>query len=233
MTEMLTWLGAWYNLLPVFCVLLSTGFALIQIFFGFLPDSMDADIDADGDIDLDLDLDIDADVDLDVDVDVDVDADVDASGGAFEGLGGTVLAFAGFGKAQTSLLLMMLVFLFGACSLLLSWLLGPLPGIPVAGWLVVVGVYCASLFLAAGVTGRCAALLNKVSPKSKTVTKPASSLVGKSATAATSITPRGGQAKLGSRYIQVLSTRGTINRGSRVLIVAYDAKRLAYTVESI
>ena len=126
MTEMLTWLGAWYNLLPVFCVLLSTGFALIQIFFGFLPDSMDADIDADGDIDLDLDLDIDADVDLDVDVDVDVDADVDASGGAFEGLGGTVLAFAGFGKAQTSLLLMMRVFLFGACSLLLSWLLGPL-----------------------------------------------------------------------------------------------------------
>lgn len=224
MTEMLEWLGAWYNLLPLFCVLLATGFALVQIFFGFLPDGAEMDLDVDG---------LDVDVDVDADMDLDVDADADVEGWDLHGLGPALVGFLGLRKAPTSLLLLLLTFLFGAISLVVFWLLGPLPGIPVAGWIVVTSVYGGSLFLAGAVTGRCAYFIGKAMPRAKTTTKPAGAIVGKSALAITSITPRGGQAKLGSRYLQVLSAEGTIARGQGVLLVSYDKKRLAYIVEPI
>ena len=105
MTEMLAWLGAWYNLLPLLLLLLGFGLVLVELVTGGLGDVAGGDVDIDADVALDFDLD----VDLDVDVDV-----------PEVGLFGYWLSWLGLGVVPISILVEISTITFGGTVLLVN-----------------------------------------------------------------------------------------------------------------
>ena len=141
----LEWITSWWNLVfivPFLLALLYLGlYTASGITFGE-PDA-DADFDADADADVDADADgemgVDADHDADLgaegDFDADADADVDAdhdhdadhAGGSALG---QALTWLGVGRVPVSLLVMVLLMVWGAAGFIFNYLAILWPGLP-------------------------------------------------------------------------------------------------------
>ena len=263
MTNLLSFITAWYNLpfsiLLILCVLLGV-LQLVGLGGEGSEHDADADTDADAGIDHDADLDHDADIDhdadlghdadldhdlghdLDHDVSHDVDHDMDHGGdhGADAGSPGvlSVLAFIGMGKAPLAVVLLTL---FGSIGIL-GWLLnslalgafGSYPGI------VFAGVLPATLLGGGLISSRITRFIGRALPPISTTATRAQALVGRRG----AVTSPFVDAKYG--MVRVRDQAGTmisvfavytgsepIKRGSEVVLVSYDAQRRIYTVAPI
>jgi len=103
MSELLTWLGAWHNLLPLLLLLVGCGLVLVELVTGGLGDV------AGGDVDIDVDVDMDFDVDFDVGVDV-----------PEVGMFGYWLSWLGLGVVPISILIEISTITFGGTVLLVN-----------------------------------------------------------------------------------------------------------------
>lgn len=222
MRDFVQWLAGWTNW--IFLVPLTTGmlFVLAEVALGSLSDFVSVDVD--------IDVDVDADVDVDVDVDADADADVGEIG---------LLGWLGVGKVPITLLGEIFALSFGALGLLINAIVFEL-GLPNGVFFPV------SLFVAgAGAvlsTRLLGGIVSELMPADATTTRTATEFVGSVGTAASRIDGRTGQVRIDAsegRPMTVLNTRSIestetpIPRGTRVLVVRYDADDRVYAVRPI
>ena len=233
--DTLDWLLSWH-LFPYYLALaLATLWSILQVSLGLVPDGIDADVDVDADADIDLDLDVDTDVDVDLDADADADADMDAGhdwpGGAR--FASDVMAFFGVGKAPLSMLALIFLFLFGSLGLMLNVMFKTALSVVLIGWVLQVVVFAGVFLVAAFLTGRLARILNRFLPHSETTSAGGNKLVGNEGTAETTINESGGQVRVSSGWVNAVTFPGEkpIQKGTRVMLIAYDSEHFWYTVE--
>lgn len=188
-------------------------------------DLLDFDIDIDSDFDVDLDMDVDVDADVDGDLDVDADA-------PSPGILHTLMAAIGLGTVPVTII--------GSIVTLASWFLcfaavyylGPVLGTSVFAGLAVVAV---SFVLSLPITTVFTHPLKGVF-KTHTHTG-GQTLVGKLCKVTSgSVTDTFGQAEVDDGGAGLLvsircETEGALKRGSRALIIDYDAEQDVYFVE--
>lgn len=217
MTEMLAWLGAWYNLAPLLLLLIGCGLVLVELVTGGLGDV------AGGDVDLDVDIAVDLDVDIDLDLDVEVPE---------IGLFGYWLSWLGLGVVPISILIEISTITFGGTVLLvnaiardfLPWTGGAclLVSLP-AGFAVMVVV---THYMGRGLA-RLLGLDGEAAPD-------AGSYIGKVGTVLTTLTDKIGEVEVRppeASPVIVNTRRGgsqNIKRGSTVCLVTYDREARVY-----
>jgi len=193
----------------------------------------------------------DSDVEADVDADVDADADHDVD--ANHGHGGSaletsaarlqstpfrIMRFLGIGRVPFTLLLTLGLFIFGISGVIANEILRKVlffAPIYVWGSLAFAGV-CALVL-----TGRLAKLINRLMPSSVTFVIKKEDLVSCMGTADTRITTEFGIANVrdtarngGDQHqIKCVTSRGEIESGARILVVAYDAEKECFTVDRL
>lgn len=235
LTDLWTFVTAWYNLPFSLALLLFLGLSALQ-FIGLGQDhdadvDAEADLDLDHDLELDHDLDVDADADLDHDLDHDVDHDL-ADAPAWLG----ALEFLGVGHAPVTMILLLLVGSFGLLGWIANWLLlGTLPVYP--GWALGVTLV-GSLLIAGWFTSRTARLIGRAVPSFSSTATSASQLVARRGWVISSQVDQSyGQVKVrdpGGTLITVFAKvdpdKPVIPRNTEVYLVDYDEARKVYTV---
>lgn len=215
MEEIIAWLSTWHNLVYLLALGIACVYSALQVVLGIIPDAIDIDVDGDGDADVDIDLDVDGD-DL-------------ADHASFVS---NAMSWVGVGKAPGAVLALTWLLVFGGLGLLTSALVKTLMPIPVLPHLVNAGLMVAVFFAAGGVTGRLASVLNKLLPGHSTVSRSGAKLVQTEGIAASEITEKGGQVQLsGSRWVDAVTARGSIPKGTSVLLVDYDRENTRYIAE--
>lgn len=243
LTELWTFITAWYNLPFSLALLAFLGLAVLQ-FIG-LGGEHDADADADLDHDLDLGHDVDLDHDLDIDHDLDVDHELDHDldhdvGHDVEGGPAwlEMLHFLGVGYAPLTMVLLVLLGSFGLSGWIINRLaLGWLPIYP--GWALAL-VLITALAAAAWITSRTARLIGRAIPSFASSAVSASQLVSRRGwVVSTQVDQSYGQVKIrdsGGTLITVFAKvdpdKPPIPRDSEVYLVDYDAASKVYTVVS-
>jgi len=215
MEDIIGWLTTWHNLVYLLALGIACVYSGIQVILGIIPDAIDIDVDGDGDADIDVDLDIDGD-DL-------------ADHASFIS---NAMSWVGVGKAPGAVLALTWLLIFGGLGILTSALVKTLMPIPVLPHLVNAGLMVGIFFIAGTITGRMASVLNRLLPGHSTVTKAGSKLVQTEGVAASEITEKGGQVELsGSRWVDAVTARGSIPKGTSVLLVDYDKDNTRYIAE--
>ena len=235
--DALDWLLGWHNFPYLLALTVALLWSVLQIALGLVPDGIDADIDTDADVDVDLDLDVDIDTDIDVDVDADVDADVDVDADTEWPVAARFMSdamtFFGVGKAPLSILILWFLCVFGSLGLLTNTIFRSVLSVVLIGWVLQALLLIVLVLVAGWVTGRMAVLLNKVLPQSETTSSGGNRLVGHEGMAASTITERGGQVRVASGWVDAVTYPGRdpIQKGTSVLLVAYDDEHFWYTAE--
>jgi len=232
------WLIAWYNWLFLFSLAVTAIFSMLQMAFGMVPDAVDIEVDVDLDLDLDLDLDVDfdADVDTEVDFDADVDTEVDHDIAGKANFASNAMAFIGLGKAPAAVLMLTFLMLFGTLGLISTAVLKGVLSLPLVGYATFLGLVFIDSFVSMFITGRLASLLNKYLPGHDTASEIGHAAMHREGEAASEITERGGQVQLGpDRWVDAITAKGhpAIEKGTQVLLVAYDNELFRYTVEPL
>ncbi len=223
MTEAVAWLSAWYNVPYLFALAVTVVFSTFQIVFGFLPDAIDIDL-GDGDIDVDVDTDVGGDAGHELAVD----------GG--HGVIGSVLSFLGVGKAPSTILGLALLFSVGTLGLVANAAVTMTAGAATLSTGLFVGMGAANLFVGGLFTGRLALALNWLLPSHDTTTSDGTKVLGTQGKAASRITEKGGQVRIGpNRWIDAVTASGSqpIEKGAEVLLITYDKSLFRYIVEEI
>lgn len=210
----------------------------------------DADVDVDHDVDLDLDAEVGLGAELEAGVDIDHDLDLDAGAGVEHvpgldhghphGMGDhepgsflRVLAFLGIGRVPISIILMTFSFLWAFFGIAANILLGGiLPGISV----LLVSLPAAILGAVLG-TRALALGISKVLPSVETYAVKGIQLVGSTGEALFEITEEFGRVRVFDEHNNlhdvtalVRPGRSSIEKGSRVFLTRYEAKKDTYFV---
>jgi membrane protein implicated in regulation of membrane protease activity len=221
-------LFAWWNLIfvvPFGVALLYLGlYVFTGLTFG------DADLDHDLSVDHEVDVAHDFDADHDVDADHDHDVSIDDGGMSFLSL----LALIGVGRVPLSLVLMILLILWGSIGFALNQLL--------AQWIgatAMVGVISmpATMAVSLVLTGLIARVVAKVLPTNETYARKRSDLVGTSGEAILPIdagfglvTVRDAHGDLFQVPCRVAEGEAAIAKGTRVVLFEYDAAKSVFYV---
>ena len=163
---------------------------------------------------------------LDFDVDVDLDS---------PGVLGVLFSWVGGGRVPFSIILITLCFLFGVVGLCLSWLVGLVWPVGIAG-LSLVATIPISLLVSLVFTRVCADGLARVMPGDVSTSRDPADFVGEIVTARTPITGRPGQVrtKEGALLTAVVPVNSVhVERGQEALVVGYDRERRIFTVEAV
>ncbi len=233
LTDLWTFITAWYNLPFSLALLAFLGLSVLQ-FIG-LGGEHDADTDFDHDLDLDHDVDLDHDLDLDHDADFDHDVGHDIEGGP---VWLEMLHFLGVGYAPLTMVLLVLLGSFGLSGwivnrLALGWFLA------YPGWALAV-VLLVALAMAVWITSRTARLIGRALPSFASSAISASQLVSRRGwVVSAQVDQSYGQVKIrdsGGTLITVFAKvdpdKPPIPRDSEVYLVDYDAASKVYTVVS-
>jgi|SRR5579884_1935856 len=236
------WLVSWWNLiflLPFGLALLYLGLYTVSgVTFGEADFDADHDFDADADGDFDghdAEMAADHDTDAGADHDADADQDADSDHDGDEGGSGrfSALTWLGVGKVPLSILLMVLLFTWGATGFFVNAFLADRNGqaalfsVPAAG---VVGLLFTRLISAA---------MARWVPLNETTARRRHALLGSVGQAVFSIDHKFGMASvrddLGDLYqvpCRVDQEQEPIAKGSAVKLVAYNAKQGLFYVKS-
>jgi hypothetical protein len=212
MSDIIPWLSAWYNLPYLFALAVAMAFSSFQILFGFLPDAVEMDIETDGDVDPHIGL---------------------SEKASFAG---NAMAFLGLGKAPAAVLGLTFLFVFGSLGMITNALLKNLVDLPVVSIVVVALSMSGNALVSGFVTGRFASVLNRWLPGHDTVTAAGKDSLHLQGVSTTVICEKGGTVQLGkARWVDAITAPGTedIQKGSQVLLVAYDKAHTRYTAEPI
>lgn len=237
LTELWTFVTAWYNLPFSLALLAFLGLSALQfIGLGGEHDAdadLDHDLDLDHEVDLDHDLDIDQEADLDHDLDHDIGHDVEGGPAWLE-----MLHFLGVGYAPLTMVLLLLLGSFG----LIGWIINRLaldwfPTYP--GWALAV-VLLVALAMAVWITSRTARLIGRALPSFASSAVSASQLVSRRGwVVSAQVDQSYGQVKIrdsGGTLITVFAKvdpdKPPIPRDSEVYLVDYDAASKVYIVVS-
>lgn len=227
LTELWTFVTAWYNLPFSLALLAFLGLSVLQ-FIG-----LGGEHDADADFDHDLDLDHDVDLDHDADLDHDFGHDIEGGSAWLE-----MLHFLGVGYAPLTMVLLVLLGGFGLSGWIINRLaLGWFPAYP--GWALAT-VLVAALAAAAWITSRMARLIGRALPSFASSAISASQLVARRGwVVSAQVDQSYGQVKIrdsGGTLITVFAKvdpdKPPIPRNSEVYLVDYDAASKVYTVVS-
>lgn len=233
LTNLWTFLTAWYNL-PFFLALLAfLGLSALQ--FVGLGQDHDVDADADADLDLDVDHDFDLDHDLDLDHDADLNHNLDYNIAELP-TWANVLEFLGVGHAPVTMILLVLMGSFG----ILGWIanslvLGIYPIYP--GW-ALVGVLVGTLLISVWFTSRTSRFIGRAIPAFASTATSTTRLVGKRGyVISPQVDEKYGQVKLrdsGGNLLTIFAVvdpgKPSIPRDAEVYLVDYDATKKIFTI---
>jgi hypothetical protein len=239
------WLLGWWNLVflvPFSLALLYLGLYVVSgVTFG--DADADADVDADAHVDVDADADVDVDADAAADVDADADADADADGdhdghhgGAHHGRSSAMgaLAWVGVGRVPLSLVLMVLLLTWGFTGFVANQFLRT--RLPRTWMIPLVSLPLAALG-AASSTRLLTRAMSRLMPTEETYARRRSELLGEVGEAIYAIDERFGMAAVrddrGNLFqvpCRVEPGRPPVAKGSKVLLVSYDANGNIYHV---
>lgn len=246
------WILGWWNLVFLIPFALALLYLALYMVSGvtFGEAHADADLDADADLHADADVDADADAHVSADVHADVEADADAdadhghghghghhhhAAGATSGGGlGHAMAWVGVGRVPLSFVLMILLLAWGFIGFVTNqflrellpaqWMI-PLVSLPVAA----VGSVVLTRYASRGIS--------RVMPTEQTYARKRSALLGEVGEAIYAVDERFGMAAVrddrGNLFqvaCRVEPGRTPIAKGTKVLLVSYDADRKVFHV---
>jgi len=244
------WLLNWWNLIFLMPFGLALLYLALYISSGitFGDTDADADFDADADVDAELDGDIDHDVDADGDVDNDMDADADhdvdgdheaavqGESGSGQQAGGIIHAFnwIGIGRVPASLVLMVLMLVWGVSGMLCnSAMVGKGAA---AAWISIPVAAALSLII----THYLALFIDRYMPMCDTSAIRRHALLGSVGEAIYAIDQKFGMVSVrddqGDLYqmpCRAESAADEVSKGSKVQLVAYNAKQGLFFVKRV
>lgn len=235
----LEWITSWWNLVfivPFLLALLYLGlYTASGITFGEPDADADFDADADGDVgvDADHDADLGAEGDFDADADADHDHDADHAGGSALG---QALTWLGVGRVPVSLLVMVLLMVWGAAGFILNYLAILWPGLPQNAAMAGISLPAAGLLSILATRG-VSRLIVRFMPLDAAHVVRRHELLGLVGEAILPIDKQVGLAALrdGDGDLHQIPCRRhgdgpTIDKGTKVKLVAYNGKQKLYYV---
>jgi hypothetical protein len=250
------WILSWPNMIYVIpfglALLYLATYTLSGWTFGDADADADHELEADHDFDAEHDFDADHDIDADADADTDMDADAGADAehevatthdGGHESAGGTsplwtALSFLGVGRIPLSIVLMILLLVWGSVGFMANQISRDVMG---ETWRVV----CWSLPIAAiasvMATNGMSRAINRFMPLNLTFAKRRHELLGSVGEVILPVNANFGMASVrdeGGDLFQVpcrLETgqSGTVPKGARVKLVAYSANETLFYVRAL